>query len=183
MFKVITGALASLILSSACMADSFSLTSKSVADGERLSNEQVFSGFGCSGENVSPDLQWQSPPAGTKSFALTVYDPDAPTGSGWWHWLVYDIPADVQSLKKGAGAKASDSLPDGAKQGRSDFGYKGFGGACPPAGHKPHRYQFTIYALSTESLGVPEDASAAMIGFMINANVLGKATFTAFYGR
>ncbi|HEY0707741.1 MAG TPA: YbhB/YbcL family Raf kinase inhibitor-like protein, partial [Polyangia bacterium] len=133
-------------------------------------------------ENISPHVAWSAPPEGTKSFVLTVYDPDAPTGSGWWHWVVYDIPADVTELPAGAGSGKVD-LPKGASQGRTDFGSKGFGGACPPPGDKPHRYIFTVHALKVEKLEVPPDASAAMIGFMTNANSLGKASFTAKYSR
>jgi Raf kinase inhibitor-like YbhB/YbcL family protein len=160
----------------------FRLRSASVAPNSMLSNDQVYSGFGCSGKNISPALRWKGAPHDTKSFALTVYDPDAPTGSGWWHWVVYNIPADVTELPEGAG-NAGGKLPAGAVQGHTDFGTSGFGGACPPAGDKPHRYIFTVYALKTEKISVPDEASAAMIGFMIHANALTKATLTAHYGR
>ncbi len=164
-------------------ADSFKLVSPDIKPGDVLTIEQVFNGFGCSGENISPALKWSGVPAGTKSFALTVYDPDAPTGSGWWHWVVYNIPATCREVTKGAGAVASSSLPQGAIQGRTDFGTAGFGGACPPTGDKPHRYIFTIFALKVEKLEVPTNATAALIGFMVNGNKLAQASFTATYGR
>jgi Raf kinase inhibitor-like YbhB/YbcL family protein len=160
----------------------FRLQSPTVAPDGMLSNDQVYSGFGCSGKNISPALSWKGAPRATKSFAVTVYDPDAPTGSGWWHWVVYNIPADVSELPAGAG-NADGKLPTGAAQGHTDFGTSGFGGACPPAGDKPHRYIFTVYALKTEKISVPDEASAAMVGFMIHANSLAKASLTARYGR
>lgn len=164
-------------------AASFTLSSPTIKPGGMLTEAQVFQGFGCTGKNVSPALRWSGAPAGTKSFALTVYDPDAPTGSGWWHWVVINLPAATTELPEGAGAAGGPGLPAGAMQGRTDFGAPGFGGACPPKGDKPHRYIFTVHALKIEKLDVPPDATAALIGFMINANRLGKASFTAKYGR
>ncbi len=166
----------------AAAAGKFTLTSTDVKPNGTLSDQQVFNGMGCSGANQSPELAWHNPPAGTKSFVVTVYDPDAPTGSGWWHWVVYDIPADAKGLPKGAGGEGGQ-LPAGAKQGRTDFGKPGFGGACPPPGDKPHRYVFTVYALKADKLEVPDDASPAMIGFMTKANALGSASLTARSGR
>jgi hypothetical protein len=163
-------------------AAGFTLSSPSIKPGSTLSQAQVFNGFGCSGQNVSPALNWSGAPAGTKSFAVTVYDPDAPTGSGWWHWLVINLPADSTGLAEGAGS-AGGKLPAGAVQGRTDFGAPGFGGACPPKGDKPHRYIFTVYALKTDKLEVPADGTAALAGFMINGNKLGSATFMSKYGR
>lgn len=160
----------------------FELHSAVVTPDSTLSNDQVYDGFGCSGKNISPPLRWSGAPAGTRSFALTVYDPDAPTGSGWWHWVVFDIPASVSELPQGAG-NAAGQLPAGTVQGRTDFGAPGYGGPCPPAGDKPHRYIFTVYALKTAKLDVPSGGSAAMVGFMINANKLASASITARYGR
>lgn len=171
------------LFSVAAQAQGFKLSSEAVKPNAKLSEEQVFDGFGCSGKNVSPDLKWTAGPKDTKSYALTVYDPDAPTGSGWWHWVVYNIPANVTELPAGAGAVGGKQLPQGALQGRTDFGTQAFGGACPPQGDKPHRYIFTVFALKTEKIEVPADASAALIGFMLNANKLAKASFTAKYKR
>ena len=161
----------------------FHLSSTELVAGGRLELRHVFNGFGCSGGNLSPALNWSGAPAGTKSFAVTVYDPDAPTGSGWWHWVIVDLPATTSALVAGAGDPAGGKAPKGALQLTTDYGKAGFGGACPPAGDKPHRYVFTLYALKVEKLGVDPGATAAMAGFMLNANALGKTGFTVYYGR
>jgi len=161
----------------------FSLSSQDIADGHPLTQQQVFTGFGCKGGNASPQLAWQHPPAGTKSFAITAYDPAAPTGSGWWHWTLVNLPAQTLSLPAGAGKTNSDKLPAGAVQGRNDFGYAGFGGACPPEGDKPHPYQFTVWALNVDKLPIDSNASGALVGFMLNSHVLAKAQLTATYAR
>ena len=164
-------------------ANAFTLESAEVKPGATIANAQVFKGFGCTGGNVSPSLTWKGAPAGTKSFAITVYDPDAPTGSGWWHWVVFNLPADAKSLPAGAGDPAAGTMPAVAVQSRTDFGTPGYGGPCPPQGDKPHRYVFTVYALKADKLDADSNASGALIGFMIHANMIGKATFTAKYGR
>jgi Raf kinase inhibitor-like YbhB/YbcL family protein len=166
----------------ALAAGKFTLKSAELKPNGTLPDKNVFNGMGCTGENLSPELTWSDAPKDTKSFVVTVYDPDAPTGSGWWHWTVYNIPADATTLAAGAGSGKGE-LPAGAAQGRTDFGAPGYGGACPPEGDKPHKYVFTVYALKTEKLELPPDASAAMLGFMTNANKLGSATFTVTYGR
>ena len=158
----------------------FRLTSKDLKEGERLPEAQVFNGMGYSGGNRSPHLAWEGAPEGTKSFVITCYDPDAPTGSGWWHWVVVNIPASVHELPADAGS--GKGLPSGALQTRTDFGKPGYGGAAPPPG-RTHHYIFTIHALKTEKIEVDPDSSAAMIGFMTNMNSLGKATLTATYGK
>jgi Raf kinase inhibitor-like YbhB/YbcL family protein len=164
-------------------AADFKLASPELTPGGRFEARHVFNGFGCSGGNVSPALTWSDAPAATRSFALTVYDPDAPTGSGWWHWVMFDIPATTTGLPAGAGDPAGGKAPKGAVQTTTDFGRPGFGGPCPPPGDKPHRYVFTLYALKVDKLGADPAATAAMVGFMLNANALGKATFTVYYGR
>jgi Raf kinase inhibitor-like YbhB/YbcL family protein len=174
-------ALACLALATPALGAPFMLKSTEVKQGGSLGEQHVFNGFGCSGPNVSPQLAWSGAPKETKSFALMVHDPDAPTGSGWWHWVVYDIPADVTELPQGAGSGKA-ALPDGAKQARTDFGAPGWGGPCPPPG-KPHRYVFMLFALKVDELDVPEDASPAVVGFMARANALGTASLTAKYGR
>ena len=161
----------------------FSISSLDIPDDHRLTQQQVFAGFGCQGDNISPQLAWHNPPGGAKSFAITVFDPAAPTGSGWWHWTVVNIPAQTLSLPAGAGKTDSDKLPAGAVQGRNDFGYAGFGGACPPAGDKPHPYQITVWALDVEKLPLDSNASGALVGFMLNSHVLAKAQLTATYAR
>jgi hypothetical protein len=165
----------------ASAAQPFAVSSTDMHDNQPLKAAQVFKGFGCDGGDRSPELEWSGAPAGTKSFAVTMYDPDAPTGSGWWHWVVYNIPASVNKLEGGAGKPGK--LPPGARHGRNDFGRFDFGGACPPVGDKPHRYIVTVHALKVNHIDVPEDASPALIGFMLNANRIGAATLTATYGR
>lgn len=164
-------------------AAAMKLTSPTIKPNSQLPTKQVYNGFGCTGDNISPLLKWSGAPKGTKSFAVTVYDPDAPTGSGWWHWVVYNIPATATELPEGAGDASGSKLPQGAVQGRTDYGTHGFGGACPPKGDKAHRYIFTVHALKMEKLDLPADATAAMVGFMIKSNQLGSASFTAKYGR
>lgn len=167
----------------ASQAMAFDLTSPDpdVKTGRPMTKVQEFNGFGCSGENLSPALEWKNVPAGTRSFAVTVYDPDAPTGSGWWHWVVYNIPATATGLPGGAVVNAP--LPAGAKQGRNDYGEHNFGGACPPTGDRPHHYIFTVYALKVDKLNVPDDASPALIGFNITSNRIGLAKLTTTYSR
>src|SRR6059058_940360 len=127
----------------------FTVRSDNFAEQGTLPKEHVHQAMGAGGQNVSPQLHWSGAPAGTKSFALTLYDPDAPTGSGWWHWVVFDIAAGTTSLAEGA-VSSGGNLPPGATEGRTDFGTPGYGGPCPPPGDKPHRYIFTLYALKTD---------------------------------
>jgi Raf kinase inhibitor-like YbhB/YbcL family protein len=160
----------------------FTLTSTDFTEGDTLANTQVFNEFGCKGGNLSPALAWSGAPAGTQSFALLMHDPDAPTGSGWWHWVVYNIPAAIGSLPAGAGDAKKGLMPKGAVQGRTDYGSVGYGGPCPPPG-KPHHYNFRLYALKVPKLEVPEGASAALIAFNVRAQALGEAQLTGMYGR
>jgi Raf kinase inhibitor-like YbhB/YbcL family protein len=162
-------------------AQEFTLQSKDLSG--QLTENQVFSGFGCTGKNISPSLNWIHAPKDAKSFAFTVYDPDAPTGSGWWHWVVFNIPPDVNELKTDAGNLQKGLAPKGSIQSRTDFGSPGFGGACPPQGDKPHRYIFTIYALDVAKLDLDENAPAAMVGFFLTQHVLARASLIAYYGR
>ena len=147
----------------------------------RVATSHVFNGMGCNGQNISPALEWSGAPAGTKSFAVTMYDPDAPTGSGWWHWVMYNIPASTTGLVAGAGN--GRNAPSGSAQGATDFGTKGYGGPCPPAGDKPHHYHITVFALKVDKLDVPSNATAAYIGFNLNANKLATARVTGLYAR
>ena len=163
-------------------AAGFTLSSPNIKANSPIAQSFEFNGFGCAGDNQSPALKWSGAPKDAKTFAVTVYDPDAPTGSGWWHWMVINIPADVTELAANAGAVGSANLPAGASQARIDYGMAGWGGVCPPQGDKPHRYIFTVHALK-DKLEVPADATAALTGFMIHGSSLGKASFTARYGR
>src|SRR6516165_12432799 len=167
-------------------AMAFAVRSNSFKDGDYLASDHILSadyGFGCAGGNKSPHLVWSGAPAGTKSFAVTCYDPDAPTGSGFWHWLVVNISPDVTELALDAGNPKAPQLPRGALQTRTDFGTPGYGGPCPPAGDHPHRYLFTVFAVGTESLPVTPDTSAAVIGFQLHFNTLAKAAIMGLYRR
>ncbi len=162
------------------------LTSASFADGDYLDERHVLSeayGFGCAGGNASPQLAWDGAPEGARSFALTCYDPDAPTGSGFWHWLVVNIPVETRALPAGAGDPASGLMPPGALQTRTDFGAPGYGGPCPPQGDHPHRYLFTLFAVSEERLPLTADAMPAVVGFTLNFNTLEKTSLMGLYRR
>jgi Raf kinase inhibitor-like YbhB/YbcL family protein len=163
-------------------AGKFTLVSPQIKAGDKIADAQVFNGFGCEGANVSPALSWSNAPKDTQSFALMVHDPDAPTGSGWWHWIVYNIPATASSIPADAGNTKNMLLPAGAVQGRTDFGTTGYGGPCPPPG-KPHHYYFRLYALKVPKLDLPKDATAAFIGFNVRAQSLGSAELLGVYGR
>ena len=175
------GASASKAKGKATAAGHFKVTAPDLVAKGRITAAHVFNGMGCTGQNVSPALNWTGAPAGTKSFAVTAYDPDAPTGSGWWHWVMFNIPADATGLAAGAGN--GRNAPRGSQQGNTDFGTKGYGGPCPPQGDKPHHYHFTVYALKTDKLDVPGNATAAMVGFYIHANKLASAAVTGLYAR
>lgn len=181
--RVVAGAACLAIVSVTAHAAAFKLESPTIRPGAVLTDAQVYNGFGCSGGNLSPALHWSGAPAGTKSFAVTLFDPDAPTGAGWWHWVLFDLPAGTTSLAEGAGSADGAKLPSGAVQGLTDFGAAGFGGACPPKGDKPHRYIFTVYALKSAKLDIPADAKPASAGSILRANALASATLTARYGR
>jgi len=181
--KTILIGIALAAASCAAGAAGFTLSSSDVSPKAKIAEKYVLNSFGCTGGNVSPALSWKNLPAGTQSLALTVYDPDAPTGSGWWHWIVYDIPTGARELPSGFGNSEKAQLPGGTMQGRTDFGKPGWGGPCPPKGDKPHRYTFTLHALKTPKLEVPADASSALIGYMIHVNEIAKARFVAPYGR
>lgn len=173
----------SLSLSTPLFAGSLTLSSNDIAQGEFMAKSQEYNGFGCSGGDLSPHLKWSNAPQGTKSFAITAYDPDAPTGSGWWHWQVVNIPKNVTEIATGAGSTKNDIAPKGSMQIKNDYGSRGFGGACPPSGHGVHHYRFTIHALSVETLELPEDASGALAGYMINANTIETSTIESLYTR
>ena len=172
-----------LSITSNAKAENFKLTSSDIQHGNLMGTDQEFTGFGCEGKNLSPHLSWSNPPKGTKSFALTVYDPDAPTGSGWWHWQVINLPISLTELKTGAGNQNKPALPKQAVQIENDYGVAAFGGACPPKGHGQHRYQFKLHALSVEKLDLTSQSSSALAGYMINANTINTATLEALYER
>ena len=165
-------------------AQSFELSSTDIGNGGAIAQSFAFNDFGCTGQNLSPALNWRDAPKGTQSLAVMVHDADAVTGgAGFWHWAVINLPAGASGLIRGAGSLESKALPVGARQIATDFGTPAWGGPCPPAGDKPHRYTFTVYALKVDKLDLPSNATASLAGFMVNANSLGKASFTATYGR
>lgn len=173
--------LALLVLAgSTLVAGEFTLYSNDLSGA--LTKKQEASSHGCDGANISPELHWSNAPLGTKSFAISVYDPDAPTGSGWWHWVVFNIPASVNGVPADFGNVKKPTAIQ-ALQSVTDFGDAGFGGACPPKGDRAHRYVFTVHALSVEKLNLDEKASPALVGFMVNANTLAKATLVSYYQR
>lgn len=169
------------LMSYAVQAQTFTLKSDDL--GGQATDKQVFNSFGCTGKNISPQLSWTNAPQGTKSFAITVYDPDAPTGSGWWHWVVFDLPATLSSLPSGAGAPDKKNLPASAIQSITDFGTTGYGGPCPPEGHGFHRYIVTVHALKTDKLGLSPTTPPAMVGYYLNANTIEKASLIFHYKR
>ena len=174
----------SLLGASAADAQGMSLTSADLKEGATISNEQVLKGYGCDGGNLSPALSWSGAPPGTKSFAVSIHDPDAPTGSGWWHWVVFNIPAGTTSLPKGAGDVKKKLMPKGAIQGRNDFGTDGYGGPCPPAGDKPHHYLITVFAVDVDKLPHAKNkAASARVSSDLRSHTLAKATLTGLYGR
>ncbi|MGH3740673.1 MAG: YbhB/YbcL family Raf kinase inhibitor-like protein [Micromonosporaceae bacterium] len=162
----------------------FSLTSDDITHGQQLPNDHLQPGVGeSSSENVSPQLRWSGFPAETKSFAVTCYDPDAPTASGYWHWVLFDIPANITELPRGAGSGAMVGLPPGAVHARNDTGSKDFSGAAPPKGDPAHRYFFAVHAVDQEKLGPNADASPAVVGFNLTFHTLARAVITAHYGH
>src|SRR5215469_2730058 len=165
---------------------SFTVESDDVTDGQQMSNAQVFDGFGMTGENRSPDLRWHGFPAETQSFAVTCYDPDAPTGSGFWHLVLLDVPVSVTGLATGAVSGDLSGLPAGAFCVRNDYGAKAFGGAAPPAGDPPHRYVFAVHALDVDNLasqGVGSDASPAVAGFNLRFHTIARGMIIPVYGH
>ena len=164
-------------------AHALSLSSPDIKPGATIADEQAFNSFGCSGKNISPALNWSGAPKGTKSFALMVYDPDAPTGSGFWHWVVFNISPDTMGLPKNAGDLKGDAAPKGAVQSRTDFGTPGYGGPCPPKGDKPHHYHFILFAVDTDKLDADENASAAFVGFNLHFHTLAKTELVGLWGH
>jgi len=169
-------------------AHAFELTSPDMKSDRPMPDRFVFNGLGCKGENLSPSLSWSGAPEGTKSFAVMVHDPDAPTGgAGIWHWVVINIPASVDSLAAGASTPDGAKLPAGSRQIANDYfgmtGNPAWGGPCPPKGKSAHSYNFTVYALKVDKLDPPPAATASQVGFFINLNALAKAQLSVKYGR
>ncbi|MBC2845680.1 YbhB/YbcL family Raf kinase inhibitor-like protein [Winogradskyella flava] len=178
-FKILTLLIA--FSTSVFSQNTFTLSSDDLG-GEATINEE-FNGFGCTGKNQSPQLSWKNAPEGTKSFAITMYDPDAPTGSGWWHWIVFDIPTNITELESGSGNIALNLLPKNVIQSVTDYGTYGYGGPCPPEGHGLHKYEITVYALKIEKLELNKDTNPAVVGYYLWNNTLAKASIVTYYQR
>ena len=172
--KTSLAALALAAMSTQAFAADFILTSPDVSEGKPITAAQYWNNFGCTGDNARPVLDWSGAPEGTKSFAVTFYDQDAPTGSGFWHWVAYDIPAGITHLD-------AEGLPAGVREGNTDVGVPGYLGPCPPVGRK-HVYTYTVYALDTDHLNPPENATAPLTGFFIHQHSLGTATLSVTAG-
>jgi Raf kinase inhibitor-like YbhB/YbcL family protein len=176
---VIAGALGAQVASAG-----FAITSSAFKNGATIPHQYSYRGYGCDGRNASPDVEWSAAPKATKSFALTLFDPDARAGQGWWHWVIFDIPATATKLSAGAGSGSSALVPKGAVQGRSDFQTVGYGGPCPPVGDPAHHYLFTLYALDVERLeAVSELTSGPDLLKAMRGHVLAKTTLTGRFGR
>ena len=172
-----------LICAALARADDFSVSSVDVTQGANINPRQIADGDGCKGRNMSPDLDWAHAPAQTQSYAITVYDPDAPGGKGWWHWIVFNLSAKVSSLRAGAGDYDSKGIPVGALQGKMSTGGKYWGGVCPPQGDKPHHYIFTVYALKVAKLPASPDDEPEKVSAAIKAAALASASITGVYAR
>ncbi len=182
MFKSIFITVVALIFNLSLFGQSgFTLESSTL--GGNATNVEEFNGFGCTGENESPQLSWSNAPEGTKSFAITMYDPDAPTGSGWWHWVVFDIPNEVKELLKGAGNIEKGLMAKDAIQSITNYGAPGYGGPCPPENHGIHQYVITIHALKVDKLGLDANTNPAIVGYYIWNNTIAKASIVTYYER
>lgn len=176
------GALAAGLITAGA-AQALTVTSPDIEPGARIHDEQVANIMGCPGKDISPAISWSGAPAGTKSFALSIYDPDAPTGSGFWHWIVFNIPANVTSLAKNAGDPKAGLLPPGAVQAHNDTGSIGYTGPCPPKGDKPHHYHIRVFAVDVDKLDADANATAAVIGFNLHFHTLAVGTLTGIWSR
>jgi Raf kinase inhibitor-like YbhB/YbcL family protein len=167
-----------ILLAQMGFSQTFTLKSKDI--GGQATQKEFFNGMGCTGQNISPELSWENAPAGTQYYAITIYDKDAPTGSGFWHWVIFNIPAAVNELKSNAGDVSKGIAPKEAIQSMTDFGKTGYGGPCPPPGD-PHQYLITLYALKTK-IELDKNANPAIVGFYLNQNMLAKASIV-MYGK
>lgn len=181
--KKILVSIFALCLASNVANAAMSITSPDFKEGQLILEKNVFNGFGCKGENLVPEFTISDVPADAKSLAITMYDPDAPTGSGWWHWIVYNIDPSTKTVKSDAMKTKTATFGKNVSFGKTDFGTYNYGGPCPPVGHGKHHYILAVYALKTDKINVPGDATAAMIGFNIKANTIERASITAIYQR
>ncbi len=182
--SAVTAALLALVaLAAQSASPPFTIASEAFKTGQTIPHVYAYSGYGCNGRNTSPELYWDGAPGGTKTFALTMFDPDARSGQGWWHWVVFDIPASVTKLQTGAGGGGGDLMPSGAVQGRNDFQTVGYGGPCPPAGSPPHHYHFTLYALDEHVDGMSPLTSGPTLLKAIRGHVVAKTELVGLFSR
>ena len=182
MFKTVCISIFAFIINISLFGQgTFTLESKTL--GGNSTSLEEFNGFGCKGENVSPQLSWSNAPEGTKSFAVTMYDPDAPTGSGWWHWVVFDIPSDINSLLENAGNIEGELMHKDAIQSLTNYGVAGYGGPCPPENHGFHQYIITVHALKVDKLGLDQNTNPAVVGYYLWNNTISKASIVTYYER
>jgi Raf kinase inhibitor-like YbhB/YbcL family protein len=167
----------------ASAAPALKVMSPDIKPGARIADEQVASAMGCPGKNISPEISWSGAPKETKSFAVSVYDPDAPTGSGFWHWVVFNIPPGTTSLPKNAGDPKASLMPAGAVMSRTDVGVPGYFGPCPPKGDRPHHYHFQVFAVDVDKLDADENATPAFVGFNLHFHTLARGDLTGVWGR
>ena len=162
-------------------AQTFTLKSNEL--GGQATLRQAYNSFGCTGENISPQLFWENSPVGTKSFAVTIYDENAPTGSGWWHWLIFDLDKDIKELKSGAGDLKKHIAPQNSIQSKNDLGVSGYQGPCPGEGEPYHKYTVTVYALKVNKLGLDANATPAITGYYLEKNLIEKASLVFYMKR
>jgi Raf kinase inhibitor-like YbhB/YbcL family protein len=170
-------------LTAAAAAPALVVTSPDIKPGGKISDEQAANVFGCTGKNISPAISWSGAPKGTKSFAVSLFDPDAPTGAGFWHWTAFNIPPDTTSLPKNAGDPKANLMPAGVIQSHSDFGAPGYGGPCPPQGDKPHHYHLEVFAVDVDKLDADENATATVVHFNLHYHTLAKGELVGTYRR
>ena len=181
--KIIVFILLAFLLSKCMSAQNDAFTLKAIDLGERFSLEQIYDKYNCGGQNISPHLKWQNAPEGTKSYALTIFDPDAPTENGWWHWLVFNIPTNINELPTDAGNPDNNLLPAQVVQSINDYKEYGYGGPCPPKGDKPHRYIITVYALKAAKIDLDKNMLPETVNDYLQRYAIGKATLIAYYQR
>jgi Raf kinase inhibitor-like YbhB/YbcL family protein len=182
LFLALGSCLAFAVPSAFAESGGFRLMSPAWHEGGSVPQENLFNGSGCGGANVSPEFHWSGAPSGTRSFAITIFDPDAPSGDGWWHWVVFNIPGAVFELPAGAGGRGSRGLPPGSVQCRNDYGEWGYGGPCPPPG-STHRYMVRVYALNVEKLPFGSETPPAKVAKQIQAHSIGVAQLIVKFGR
>jgi len=176
--------LLAILAAGSMTAAPFSMTSSAFRNGGTMGMTNVYNGYGCKGSNNSPEVQWSGAPSETRSFALTIWDPDAPVHGGWWHWVFFNLPASTMSLAAGAGSTNPGAAPGGSVEGTTSFGKPGYGGPCPPVGSGAHHYIFTLYALDEARIpGASAKTTGPALKLLVAKHILGQATLIGRFGR